>query len=106
VLAIDEAHILLKRGSVAKEMVRLIRGSRHYGVSCYIATQRLVDVDPDIRAVVSDVFIYRTISYRDRDILEHELGLPISYDISNLSTGSYLYANRNTGEVILWTRTC
>lgn len=99
VLCIDEAHVLLRYGLVHRELVRLIRGSRHYGCSVYIATQRLVDVIPDVRAVVTDMFIFRTTSFRDLDLLGQE-GIP-SDPLRSLSVGKYVYVNRLSGEVCL-----
>lgn len=97
-LAIDEAHIVLRRGVVHPEMVRLIRGARHYGVSVYLATQRIADVDPDIRAVVTDIFAFRTTSALDLAWLEAE-GMGIA-GIPTLPVGAYQYLSRLTGEQV------
>ena len=97
VLAIDEAHMILRRGYVHSEMVRIIRGARHYGLTVYMATQRIVDVDPDIRAVVTDIFAFRTASGLDLHWLESE-GIP-SAAASTLPVGTYIYLSKLTGRI-------
>ena len=97
VLAIDEAHIILRRGSVHPEMVRLIRGARHYGTSVYMATQRIADIHPDIRTVITDIFAFRTTSAVDLRWLEAE-GIP-SAPMPSLPTGAYVYASRISGRI-------
>lgn len=94
VVAIDEAHILL-RGRTSIEFIRLIRGSRHFGTAIYFATQRLVDLPPDVRTVLTDLFIFRTNSSLDLDWLSRE-GIPIK-SIPTLGLGQYVYVNRITG---------
>lgn len=94
VLAVDEAHLVLRKGAVSREVLRVFRGSRHFGVSIYIATQRLVDVDPDIRAVISDIFAYRTVSSLDLRTLRDELGVEEIDVLRSLSVGKYVYTKR------------
>ena len=98
VLAIDEAHIILRRGTVHPELVRLLRGARHYGTSVYLSTQRVTDIDPDIRSVVTDLFAFRTVSSVDLAWLEAE-GVP-PHTLSTLPTGEYIYLSKLSGRII------
>ena len=97
VLAVDEAHMILRRGYVHPEMVRIIRGARHYGISVYLATQRIADIDPDIRAVITDIFAFRVTSGLDLQWLESE-GIP-SAAASTLPVGTYIYLSKLTGKI-------
>ena len=97
VLAIDEAHMILRRGYVHPEMVRIIRGARHYGISVYLATQRIADIDPDIRAVITDIFAFRVTSGLDLQWLESE-GIP-SAAASTLPVGTYIHLSKLTGRI-------
>ena len=91
VVAIDEAHLFLT--NPRREIIRLIRGSRHFGLKVYLSTQRWVDLHPHIRAVVRHIFILRTVSGRDLHALAGEPGLDVAR-IPRLSLGEYLYVRR------------
>ncbi|MCS7240594.1 MAG: hypothetical protein NZ651_05050 [Candidatus Bipolaricaulota bacterium] len=91
VIAVDEAHLFLARPSV--DLVRYIRGARHYHIKVYLATQRWVDIHPHIRAVVRHLFIFRTVSGRDLEALSAEPGVDIAR-VPRLNCGEYVYVRR------------
>ena len=91
VVAIDEAHLFLTRPTA--QIVRYIRGSRHFRLKVYIATQRWVDIHPHIRAVVKHLFIFRTTSWRDINALQSEPGV-YNVALDRLNTGEYIYVRR------------
>ncbi|MGB9591148.1 MAG: hypothetical protein ACPL1K_01370 [Candidatus Kryptoniota bacterium] len=92
VVAIDEAHLFLTRPS--PQIIRFLRGARHYRLKVYIATQRWVDIHPHIRAVVKHLFIFRTTSWRDIEALEKETGEDLRAQVARLGIGEYIYRRR------------
>jgi len=89
-LACDEGHVYLRHGQIPQEFMRILRAARHYNLNVYIATQRLVDIDPDVRAVLTDILIFRTLSERDLSLLRLEYGKDFAQDPRLLATGQWL----------------
>ena len=100
-LAIDEAYSFLSASVVSPEVLRLYRGARHIGVETITATQRLVDISPDVRVSISDLVCFNVSSYRDLDILASELPeRGLVDEIRSLPLLHYVYIGKHSGDII------
>ena len=97
-LILDEARVFLHKPALADEFIRYFRVARHIGVETITSTQRLIDIDPDIRATFTDLFIFHISSFRDLSVLADELPeKSLITKIQTLAPLHYLYVDKQHG---------
>ncbi len=64
-LVVDEAHQFCRHDHIPESLVRLPRWARSIGIDVFFVTQRLVDLSPDIRAVLTYLVMFNCDEPRD-----------------------------------------
>ena len=97
-LLIDEARLFASRFIVPPDVVGFMRGARRYGVDLLLVSHRLVDIDPDIRCIMSYLFLFRTTEYRD--LLNFEFGIEqVPIAVEDLPDHEFLFIDKRMGSV-------
>ena len=97
-VVIDESRYFLHGQALSENMIRFFRVARHVGVETLVSTQRLVDIDPDIRATFTDLLLFHISSFRDLSVLADELPRKgLVEKLQNLPALNYLYIDKQHG---------
>jgi len=100
-LFIDEAHQFATQGTAPRELKRLIRGGRHYGLDIFLASHRLTDIDIKLRATVQQLILFKLTEGRDLDTLRREVSFDphIAEKVAALAPQYFILVDRRTSQV-------